>query len=138
MAEAIVVEVARDQYRRRAERFGPPLRGSDGRVCTWAIVALGKLGGRELNYHSDLDLIFVYEEDGMTAGRPGEPPIANVQFFSDVARRVMRTLGEASGPGHLYTIDARLRPHGSPGRWRSPRGFRTTMASRRRSGSGWR
>ena len=79
------------------------------------MVALGKLGGRELNFHSDLDLIFVYEEDGMTAGRPGDPPIANVQFFSDVARRIVRTLAEASGLGHLYTVDARLRPHGSAG-----------------------
>jgi len=115
VAEAIVVEVARDQFRRRCQRFGPPLRASNGRVATWAIVALGKLGGRELNYYSDLDLIFLFEEDGTTAGRPGEPPISNVQFFSDVARRVIRTLGETSGLGFLYTVDNRLRPFGSAG-----------------------
>ncbi len=115
VAEAIIVEVARAQFCKRCHRYGPPLRASDGRVSTWAIVAVGKLGGQELNYHSDIDLIFIYEEDGQTAGKPGEPPISNVQFFSDVARRVIRTLGEASSSGHLYTVDARLRPFGSSG-----------------------
>lgn len=115
VAEAIVVEAARDQFRRRCDRYGPPLRASDGRVCSWAIIALGKLGGRELNYHSDLDLLFVYEEDGRTAGRPGEPPIGNAQFFADVARRVIRLLDEGAGTGRLYAVDARLRPNGNSG-----------------------
>ncbi len=115
VAEAIVVEAAKDQWHRRSERFGIPRRGSDGRVCSWAIIALGKLGGRELNYHGDLDLIFVYDEDGCTSGRNPEPPIPNVQFYSEVARRVIRKLNEASASGVLYAVDARLRPHGSSG-----------------------
>ncbi len=113
VAEAIVHRVADDQWRRRAARFGLPRRPADGRPARWAIVALGKLGGRELNYHSDLDLIFVHEADGMTAG--GAESIPNEQFFADVARRVLRALGEASEAGRLYAVDARLRPHGSSG-----------------------
>ena len=104
VAESIVVEVVRNQFRLRTKRFGAPLRGSDGGVCSWAIIAFGKLGGQELNYHSDLDLIFVYEEDGSTGGRGAEPPISNVQFFSEVARRVIRTLGEPAGSGPLFTV----------------------------------
>ena len=115
VAEAILIEAVRDQFRSRCARFGPPLRASDGRVCTWGIVALGKLGGRELGYHSDLDLFFVYEEDGRTAGRPGEPPMDNSRFFADVARRVIRMLTEGSGTGPLYAVDARLRPNGASG-----------------------
>ena len=115
VAEAIVVEVAKDQWHRRRKRFGTPRRASDGRISTWAIVALGKFGGRELNYHSDLDLIFIYDEDGSTTGRRAESLVSNVQFYSDVSKRVIRTLSEASGSGPLYAVDARLRPHGSSG-----------------------
>ncbi len=115
VAEAIVDQVANDQWRKRAARFGLPRRRSDGRRARWAIIALGKLGGRELNYHSDLDVIFVYDEDGMTAGGPGTESIPNDQFFADAARRVLRGLGSAPEAGRLYAVDARLRPHGNSG-----------------------
>ena len=68
VAEAIVTQVARDQWKRRAERFGTPIRPGDGRRDRWAMLGLGKLGGRELNYHSDLDLVFLHEADGRTRG----------------------------------------------------------------------
>ena len=70
VAEAIVTQVARDQWDRRAARFGTPRCADDGRRDRWAILGLGKFGGRELNYHSDLDLVFLHEADGMTAGGP--------------------------------------------------------------------
>jgi len=110
VAEAIVSQVARDQWRRRAARFGVPRRHSDGQRARWAILALG---GRELNYHSDLDLIFVYDADGATAG--ARESIPNETFFADVVRRVLRALGGASEAGRLYSVDTRLRPHGSSG-----------------------
>ncbi len=113
VAEAIVVQVAKDQWRRRTVRFGVPRRGSDGRRAHWAIVALGKLGGRELNYHSDLDLVFVFDADGATAGASESVP--NETFFADVVRRVLRALGGTSEAGRLYSVDARLRPHGTSG-----------------------
>ncbi len=115
VAEAIVVEVADDQWRRRAAKFGVPRRRPDGRRARWAIIALGKLGGRELNYHSDLDVVFVYDEDGATAGGVATRSISNGEFFADVARRVLKALGCATAAGRLYAVDARLRPHGNSG-----------------------
>ena len=70
VAEAIVTQVARDQWQRKVERFGTPRCPETGRRDRWAILALGKFGGRELNYHSDLDLVFLHEADGLTTGGP--------------------------------------------------------------------
>jgi glutamate-ammonia-ligase adenylyltransferase len=113
VAEAIVTQVARDQWQRRAERFGTPRCAVDGRRDRWAIVGLGKFGGRELNYHSDLDLIFLHEADGKTCGGPAS--ISNDQFIVEVVQRVLRSLGGNSTTGPLYSVDARLRPYGASG-----------------------
>ena len=95
VAEAIVAQVARDQFRRRADRFGTPRRPGDGGRSRWAIVGLGKFGGRELNYHSDLDLIFLHESDGETRG--GKESVSNDQFMTEVVRRVLKALGDPAG-----------------------------------------
>ena len=113
VAEAIITHVARDQWERRAARFGTPRRESDGQRSRWAIVGLGKLGGRELNYHSDLDLIFLHESAGQTRGGPES--ITNDHFLTEVVRRALKALGGASGAGPLYQVDTRLRPHGASG-----------------------
>jgi glutamate-ammonia-ligase adenylyltransferase len=113
VAEAIVTQVARDQWRRRVERYGTPRRPECGRRDRWAILALGKFGGRELNYHSDLDVIFLHESDGQTAG--GECSISNEQFVTEVAQRLLKAVGSGSATGPLYAVDARLRPHGASG-----------------------
>ena len=113
VAEAIVGQVARDQERRRMAVCGVPRRACDGLRARWAVLGLGKLGGRELNYGSDLDLVFVCESDGQTTGAGG--PIPNEQFFGEVARRVLKSLGGGCGSGPLYAIDTRLRPHGASG-----------------------
>ena len=113
VAEAIVNQAARDQWERRAARFGTPLCPQTGRLDRWAILALGKLGGRELNYHSDLDLIFLHEADGTTSG--GSTSISNEQFVTEVAQRLLSTLGWGSAGGPLYTVDTRLRPFGASG-----------------------
>jgi glutamate-ammonia-ligase adenylyltransferase len=112
VAEAIVGQVARAQWARRVHRFGPP-RNAHGDRTRWAIIALGKLGGRELNYHSDLDLVFVHEADGRTSG--GAESIGNEQFVTEVVRRVLKALEDSSGSGPLYAVDTRLRPHGAAG-----------------------
>lgn len=112
VAEAIVSQVAREQWTKRSERFGTP-RKENGDRARWAIVALGKLGGRELNYHSDLDLIFLHEADGQTRG--GSESVPNEQFLTEVIRRMLRALEKPSGSGPLYTVDTRLRPHGASG-----------------------
>src|SRR5262249_23467405 len=85
----------------------------DGKRARWAIVGLGKLGGRELNYHSDLDLVFLHESDGVTEG--GSESVTNEQFVSEVVRRLLKALGGATASMPLYTVDTRLRPHGASG-----------------------
>ena len=112
VAEANVGQVARDQWRRQVDRQGVP-RGPDGRRTRWAIVGLGKLGGRELNYHSDLDLAFVYDGDGGASGRRGA--VGNDEYFAELGRRILKALAGRVGVGHLYKADARLRPHGASG-----------------------
>lgn len=77
------------------------------------MVGLGKLGGREISYHSDLDLLLVYEADGATAG--GRSPVPNAQFFTDLAQRVIKALSTLGPMGRLYAVDMRLRPTGKSG-----------------------
>ncbi len=113
VAEAIVTQVARDQWQRRVARFGTPRCPRTGRRNRWAILALGKFGGRELNYHSDLDLVFLHEAEGVTTGGPVS--ISNEQFVTEVVQRVLKALESRSSTGPLYTVDARLRPHGASG-----------------------
>ena len=113
VAEAVVGAVARAEWKNRSSRLGVPRRASDGGRARWAIIALGKFGGRELNYHSDLDLVFILEEDGVTAG--GEKSVSSEQFVGEVVRRVLRFLGGSTGATPIYSVDARLRPHGASG-----------------------
>ena len=113
VAEAIVIQAARREWQRREARYGTPRRAQSGRRDRWAILALGKFGGRELNYHSDLDLVFLHEADGATAGGPTS--ISNEQFVTEVAQRLLSLLGRGSAAGTLYEVDARLRPHGVSG-----------------------
>jgi glutamate-ammonia-ligase adenylyltransferase len=113
VAGAIVSTIADFQYHKLVKRYGVPARGSDGEPASWMIAALGKLGGRELSYHGDLDLVFLYDEPGCT--RPeagGEASISNDQFFGEFARHVIRALEH---PSVLYKVDLRLRPEGASG-----------------------
>ncbi len=113
VAEAVVTQAARDQWNKRVALFGTPVCAGTGRRDRWAILALGKFGGRELNYHSDLDLVFLHEADGQTAGGPAS--ISNEQFVTGVAQRLVKALGGGSICAPLYAVDARLRPHGTAG-----------------------
>ena len=113
VAEAILGQVARDQFRHRAARCGLPQRAADGRPSRFGVLGLGKLGAREMNYHSDLDLVFVYDGEGETRG--GEAAISNGQFFAEVAQRILKALAGSDETGPLYATDTRLRPHGKSG-----------------------
>ena len=90
------------------ERYGFPVR-SDGEEARFVSVALGKLGGMELNFGSDLDLLFVYDGDGQTDGRTG---IDNFSFFTELSSQMMSYLTATTQRGVLYRVDARLRPEG--------------------------
>jgi [glutamine synthetase] adenylyltransferase / [glutamine synthetase]-adenylyl-L-tyrosine phosphorylase len=113
LAEAILTQAARDQWDRRAAKYGTPGCASGAKRDRFAIVALGKFGGRELSYHSDLDLIFVHECDGLTSGGPVS--VSNEQFVNEVAHRLLSALSGGPSGGPLYTVDTRLRPHGASG-----------------------
>jgi glutamate-ammonia-ligase adenylyltransferase len=80
-----------------------------------AVVALGKLGSRELNYSSDIDLLFLYSEDGQTSGAGERGATTNREFFVKLAERVARIVGSPAGEGAAYRVDLRLRPHGRDG-----------------------
>jgi len=119
IAEAILHEIALQETGRMLSRWGQPLvEGGprDGKDCRMAIVALGKLGSRELNYHSDLDVIFLYEADGRTDASEEEAErTTNMHFFSELAQRIIRAASKTGPYGRLYSVDPRLRPAGSSG-----------------------
>jgi glutamate-ammonia-ligase adenylyltransferase len=95
-------------------RFGRPTCQHDGTVveANMAIIAMGKLGGGELNYHSDLDIIFVYDHQGNT---DGEKQISNHEYFAKLAQKIISILTMQTREGYVYKIDTRLRPSGNAG-----------------------
>jgi [glutamine synthetase] adenylyltransferase / [glutamine synthetase]-adenylyl-L-tyrosine phosphorylase len=106
-------------YRRIREdlvrRYGTPrCSGEDGMQieCGFSVIALGKLGGRELNYSSDIDLMFVYSGNGQT---DGPNPISNKEFFKKVATQFTGMLSTYTAEGMCYRVDLRLRPDGRLG-----------------------
>jgi glutamate-ammonia-ligase adenylyltransferase len=99
---------AREQMR---ERFGVP-RDADGEEQHLVILAMGKLGGGELNFSSDIDLIFCFPSSGETDGARSEP---NEQYFTRLVRRVVHLLDTPTEDGFAYRTDVRLRPFGDSG-----------------------
>ncbi|MGI8556399.1 MAG: hypothetical protein ACR2LT_08610 [Pyrinomonadaceae bacterium] len=100
-------------------RYGIPLetnekeRENPARFC---IVSLGKLGSHELNYSSDIDLLFLYSGEGLTSGKGtrGEA-VTNREYFIKLAELITKIVGEQTGEGAAYRVDLRLRPHGRVG-----------------------
>ena len=86
---------------------------SDGEPQRLVVLGMGKLGGGELNFSSDIDLIFSYAEDGETVG--GRRPIENARFFQLLGQQLIKALDEATADGFVYRVDMRLRPNGSVG-----------------------
>jgi [glutamine synthetase] adenylyltransferase / [glutamine synthetase]-adenylyl-L-tyrosine phosphorylase len=93
------------------DRHGEPL-GASGWAQDLLIVGMGKLGGHELNVSSDIDLIFIYPEEGETAGRK---PISNFEFFERLGKKIIQALGEITEHGQVFRVDMRLRPNGDSG-----------------------
>src|SRR5262245_53449496 len=109
LADAIV-EAAVDYARQHLEpQYGIPLR-SDGERSRFVVLALGKLGGGELNYSSDIDLVFLYEQDGQTDARR---IVSNQEYFERLSKEIIRLLTEPTDLGVAYRVDLRLRPEGS-------------------------
>jgi len=107
------------------ERFGhPQAYDESGRIveAELAVIALGKLGGTELNYSSDIDLMFLYSADGETAGAAGrqETQISNKEFFTRAAEELTGGLSRIGAEGQVYRVDCRLRPGGRDGDLTNP------------------
>jgi glutamate-ammonia-ligase adenylyltransferase len=99
-------------------RYGAPQSiDTQSRIsgADFCIVALGKLGSCELNYASDIDLMFLFSEDGRTAVGGSRGQISNREYFGKLAQRLLRLIAESTGEGASYRIDVRLRPHGRHG-----------------------
>ena len=94
-----------------AERYGTP-RGADGRAQELIVIGMGKLGGRELNVSSDIDLIFVYPEDGYTDGTKS---ISNFEYFTRLGRALINAIADVTEDGQVFRVDMRLRPNGDSG-----------------------
>ncbi len=108
-------EEAEDELRAQFE-------GREGEACGLVILALGKLGGREPNYHSDLDVVFLYECEGRTfhVDRQGSrttsaTTTSNNHYFSELGQRIITRASRMGPYGRLYEVDARLRPTGKSG-----------------------
>lgn len=111
LAEAVLEGALQASWREAVAKHGEPIR-DDSQLARMAIIALGKLGGAELNYSSDIDLIFVADTNGFTNHPRG---IENREFFSRVARSISGLLSEPTERGIAYRVDLRMRPHGSQG-----------------------
>jgi len=96
------------------KRFGcPQYQGDNGLVeANLTIIAMGKMGGGDLNYHSDLDIIFVYDHQGTTNG---DVAITNHEYFAKLAQKIISILTMQTREGYVYKIDTRLRPSGNAG-----------------------
>ena len=101
------------------KRYGQPqYRDAQGRIVRagFSIISLGKLGGNELNYNSDIDLLFLYSHDGETAGgNERESIITNKEYYVHVAHAITRTITQATSQGEVFRVDLRLRPEGEQG-----------------------
>ncbi|MCX8016913.1 MAG: bifunctional glutamine synthetase adenylyltransferase/deadenyltransferase, partial [Rhodocyclaceae bacterium] len=92
-------------------RYGAP-KSAKGERQQLIVIGMGKLGGRELNVSSDIDLIFVYPEDGET---DGPRPISNFEFFARLGKALIQALAEITADGQVFRVDMRLRPNGDSG-----------------------
>ncbi len=114
LAEAIVDRSLRDCQTRLSKEHGRP-RLANGKPCPFAILGMGKFGGRELGYASDIEVLFVYGGVGRTSGKCG---IENSEYFERLVHNLLQWI-EAKQEG-IFHLDVRLRPHGGKGPLATP------------------
>ena len=122
IAEVCLRQITQREYTKLSTKLGEPMipEGEHaGQRSEFIVLAMGKFGGCEINYHSDLDMVFLYEADGGTfharrSRRSGETT-TNQHFFSELGQRVIKAGSQLGPHGRLYEIDPRLRPTGKSG-----------------------
>ncbi|MGX2987070.1 bifunctional [glutamate--ammonia ligase]-adenylyl-L-tyrosine phosphorylase/[glutamate--ammonia-ligase] adenylyltransferase [Ursidibacter sp. B-7004-1] len=112
LAEALILGSRDWLFERLCQEYGTPMNEL-GEKQELLILGMGKLGGRELNFSSDIDLIFTYPDMGETVG--ARKPIENSKFFTRLGQRLIRALDEVTAEGFVYRTDMRLRPFGDSG-----------------------
>jgi glutamate-ammonia-ligase adenylyltransferase len=117
LAEVILEKVFETAWETLVIRYGEPEYHQNGKrlPAGFIIVAYGKLGGIELSYGSDLDLVFIHDSQGSEQITSGEKSVANRVFFTRLAQRIIHLLSVLTPAGALYEIDMRLRPSGRSG-----------------------
>ncbi len=108
----LCLRTAQDFYTHElAAKHGQPLN-ADGSPMQLVVVGMGKLGGRELNVSSDIDLIYLYPDEGETAG---PSPVSHHEFFVRLGRKLSAAISENTADGYVFRVDLRLRPWGDSG-----------------------
>jgi len=118
LADAILEYALRQARQELDNRYGNALeRDEKGRAkpSKFGIVSLGKLGSKELNYSSDIDLLFLYSEEGATSGQGSKGAVTNREYYVKLAEFIAKIVGGQTGEGAAYRVDLRLRPHGRSG-----------------------
>ena len=115
LAEMALDEACQQAFHDLDERHGAPMLASGERAEFW-VIGMGKLGARELNVSSDIDLIYVYDEDGETAGNAqGIGKISVQEYFSRAVKALFTLIGETTEHGFVFRMDLALRPNGNSG-----------------------
>ncbi|NPA72633.1 MAG: bifunctional [glutamate--ammonia ligase]-adenylyl-L-tyrosine phosphorylase/[glutamate--ammonia-ligase] adenylyltransferase, partial [Gammaproteobacteria bacterium] len=118
LADALVTAALDWHYARFCQRYGVPIGKDSGLQQYLLVIGMGKLGGQELNFSSDIDLIFTYPEGGETLisdSTKAIRPLSNDQFFVRLGQALNKSLVEMTGEGFVYRVDMRLRPFGDAG-----------------------
>ncbi len=114
-AELVVEFALQTAWRELVAKHGTPLSGPPPTEAGFAVIGYGKLGGLELGYGSDLDLVFLHDSRGAQQETNGSPPLDNERFFARLVQRLIHFLSIQTSSGRLYEVDTRLRPSGRAG-----------------------
>jgi glutamate-ammonia-ligase adenylyltransferase len=116
LAEFSLGEALQEALSRVDQRHGAPMTAQGTRAELW-VVGMGKLGAGELNVSSDIDLVYVFDEDGQTQGiEGGRSVVSNHSYFDKVVKQLYALIGETTEHGQVFRMDLALRPNGESGR----------------------
>ncbi|GMW00889.1 MAG: glutamate-ammonia-ligase adenylyltransferase [Candidatus Hydrogenedentota bacterium] len=110
LAESTLEAAIESAHRELEPRHGTPMTAS-GEPASFVVLGMGKLGGRELNFSSDIDLIFLYSEDGETTGGR-DRSVTNGEYYHKLGERIIKAMSDITAEGNVFRVDMRLRPHG--------------------------
>jgi glutamate-ammonia-ligase adenylyltransferase len=117
IAEVVLETVLQLAWDHLVDRYGRPAYLTHGKLreADFAIIGYGKLGGREMGYGSDLDIVFLHDSTGSEQHTAGPRVIDNSEFFTRLSQRIIHLLNTFTAAGVLYEVDMRLRPNGNSG-----------------------